>query len=155
MPIPSRNRNRKTNTQGTRVTRRVLPRRGASGSGKSSNSWMWWVGGIALSLVITLVIKLSNKSQDDTQVRSEMIQVVHGFPDYADNASYYTELVDRYHHDAFEATYSMGGRHTAADIDANSYLIQISSRMATKASADGKTSVAKTLTTFNQVLRTK
>ena len=141
---------------------RRAPRRGYGGnsgssgsSGKSSNAWMWWVGGIALSLIITLVIKLSNKSTDDTQVRGEMIQVVRQFPDYADNSRYYTELVDRFHHEAFEAAYSMGGRHTAADIDAKAYLVQISGRMATKASTDGNKSVAATLTTFNRLLRSK
>jgi hypothetical protein len=151
MPITSRTRK----TLATRPVARRAPRRGASGGGKGSNTWMWWAGGIALSIVISLVLKLSHKANDDTEVRGEMIQVVHGFPDYADNSAYYGELVDRYHHDAFDAAYSMGGRRSSASIDAKAYLIQISARMATKAAADGKKSVAETLTRFNTLLRTK
>jgi hypothetical protein len=116
---------------------------------------MWWVGGVVLSLTISLVFKLSNKSSDDKEVRNEMIELVHDFPDYAENSSYYTQLIDRYHHEAFEAAYSLGGRRTAAKIDAKLYLVQISSRMAAKASADGKSSVAKTLTIFNQGMQAK
>ena len=116
---------------------------------------MWWVGGIAISVIISLVLKFSTKSSDDKEVRGAMISLIHEFPDYSENSAYYTKLVDRCHHDAFEAAYSMGGRRTAAKLDVKLYLIQVSSRMASKASADGKASVAATLTTFNQVMRTK
>lgn len=153
MPVAHRTRR----TPATRATTRV-PRRGgrSSGkSGKSSNTWMWWVGGIALSLIISLVVGLSNKSSDDKQVRKEMIEVVQDFPDYSENSSYYIQLVDRYHHEAFEAAYSMSGRRTSAKLDSKLYLIQISSRMANKASSDGKASVAQTLTIFNQWMKSK
>lgn len=116
---------------------------------------MWWVGGIAISVIISLVLKFSTKSSDDKEVRGAMIVVTQGFPDYSENSTYYTKLVDRCHHDAFEAAYSMGARRTAAKLDAKLYLIQISSRMASKATADGKSSVAETLTTFNEAMRTK
>jgi hypothetical protein len=147
--------NRTTRAPSTRATRQIAPRRAGGSRSKGSNNWMWWVGGVVLSLTISLVFKLSNKSTDDKEVRGEMIEVVHDFPDYAENSSYYTQLIDRYHHEAFEAAYSMGGRHTAAKIDAKLYLVQISSRMAAKASADGKSSVAKTLMTFNQGIQAK
>ena len=116
---------------------------------------MWWVGGIAVSVLISLVLKFSTKSSDDKVVRGAMIALIQEFPDYSENSTYYTKLVDRCHHDAFEAAYSMGGRRTAAKLDVKLDLIQVSSRMASKASADGKASVAATLTTFNQVIRTK
>lgn len=117
---------------------------------------MWWVGGIAVSVLISLVLKFSTKSSDDKEVRGAMIVVMgNEFADYSENSAYYTKLLDRCHHDAFEAAYSMGGRRTAAKLDVKLYLIQVSSRMASKASADGKASVAATLTTFNQVMRTK
>ncbi|MBA3699834.1 MAG: hypothetical protein H0W78_13380 [Planctomycetes bacterium] len=140
----------------TRATRRV-PRRGGStgGGGKGNNTWMWWVGGIGLSLIISLVIGLSNKSSDDKQVRKEMIEVIQTFSDYSENSQYYTQLIDRFHKEAFEAAYSMSGRRTSAKLDEKAYLIQISSRMAAKASSDGKASVAETLTIFNQFIRTQ
>ena len=117
--MPLTNRTRRTQTApATRATRRV-PRRGGGGSGKGSNNWMWWVGGAVVSLLITFAFKLSNKSTDDTQVRKEMIQVVHSFPDYSENSSYYNQLVDRYHHDAFEAAYTMGGRRSSGKLDAS------------------------------------
>ncbi len=146
----TRTRTRRTN--GAVVPRRAGRRR-SGGSGGKRDTWMYWVGGIALSLVVTLAFKMSHKSSDDGQVRREMIEVVQTFPDYAENAGYYTDLVDRYHHQAFEAAYSMGGRRRAATIDAKAYLAQISRRMADKASADGRTSVASTLNTFNQAIR--
>lgn len=153
MPIANRTRT----TPATRTTNRV-PRRGGGRSGGkrgSNTTWMWWVGGIVLSLLITGVVKFSGKSSDDKQVRKEMIVFVQNFHDYDQNSSYYTQLVDRYHHEAFEAAYSMGARRTSAKLDVKLYLIQISSRMAAKASADGKSSVAETLSTFNEALRTK
>lgn len=139
----------------TRATRRVPRRSGGGSGGKSSTTWMWWVGGIGLSLIISLVIALSNKSDDDKQVRKEMIQVVQTFPDYSENSQYYTQLVDRFHHEAFEAAYSMSGRRKSAKLDVKAYLIQISSRMAAKASADGRSSVAETLQVFNAFIKTK
>jgi hypothetical protein len=48
-----------------------------------------------------------------------------------------------------------GWARTAAKLDEKLYLIQISSRMASTASADGKASVATTLTTFNHALQMK
>ena len=152
MPIT---RSRKPPGMASRATRR-LPRRGpgkSGKSGKSSNTWLWWAGGIGVSLIISLVVKFSNKSSDDTHVREEMFQVVRTFPDYANHAKYYTELVDRYHHEAFEAAYSMGGRRQSAKLDSEAYLTQISQRMASKAAADGNSSVATTLSAFNQALR--
>ena len=154
MPIANRARRTTSAAPATRATRRTA-RRGGGGSGGKSNTWMWWVGGIAVSVIISLVLKFSTKSDDDRQVRKEMIQVVQDFPDYAENSSYYTQLVDRYHKEAFEAAYTMGGRRTSAKIDAKAYLIQISSRMASKAASDGKASVAETLQAFNLFIKTK
>jgi hypothetical protein len=154
MPIANRARRTTSAAPATRATRRTT-RRGGGGSGGKSNSWMWWVGGIAVSVIISLVLKFSTKSDDDRLVRKEMIQVVQEFPDYAEHSSYYTQLVDRYHKEAFEAAYTMGGRRTSAKIDAKAYLIQISSRMAVKAASDGKASVAETLQAFNLFIKTK
>ena len=114
---------------------------------------MWWVGAIVVSTLISLIFKLSNKSHDDVDVRGQMIDIVHEFPNYSSNAAYYTDLVDRYHHQAFEDAYSMGGRHTGAQLDAKVYLVKISALMARKATSDGKTEIAKTLTVFNQALQ--
>lgn len=134
--------------------RKPLRRRYGGPKKQGSNSWMWWVGGIAASLLLTLGIKLFNKSRDDLEVKQEMIQVVHEFPNYSSNANYYDGLVERYHQQAFAAAYSMGGRHTRAKLDAKLYLVQISGMMANKASSDGKTDVAQALTYFNQAIRT-
>lgn len=151
MPIANRTRRAPV----TRATRRVPRRGGGAATGKSSNNWMWWVGGIGLSLIISLVIGLSNKSSDDKEARRQMIEVVQDFPDYSENSSYYTQLVDRFHHEAFEAAYSMSGRRKSAKLDGKAYLIQISSRMAAKATADGKATVAATLMVFNAWMKTK
>ena len=154
MPVANRTTR---NAPATRATRRV-PRRGGGGNSKgskSSNTWMWWVGGIGLSLIISLVIGLSNKSSDDRQVRKEMIEVIQTFPDYSENSAYYTQLVDRYHKEAFEAAYSMSGRRKSAKLDEKVYLAQISSRMAAKAASDGKASVATTLQTFHAFIKTQ
>src|SRR5687767_466660 len=107
MPIANRSTRSTRSAPATRATRRVPRRGGGGGSSKGSNTWMWWVGGIGLSLIISLVISLSNKSSDDRQVRKLMIEEVQSFPDYSENSAYYTQLVDRFHKEAFEAAYSM------------------------------------------------
>lgn len=155
MPIANRTTRSTRSAPATRATRRVPRRGGGGGSSKGSNTWMWWVGGIGLSLIISLVIGLSNKSSDDKLVRKEMIAVIKTFPDYSENSTYYTQLVDRYHKEAFEAAYSMSGRRTSAKLDEKAYLVQISSRMAAKATSDGKASVATTLQTFHAFIKTQ
>jgi hypothetical protein len=155
MPIANRTTRSTRSAPATRATRRVPRRGGGGGSSKGSNTWMWWVGGIGLSLIISLVIGLSNKSSDDKQAREDMIKVTQTFPDYSENSQYYTQLVDRFHKEAFEAAYSMGGRRKSAKLDGKAYLIQISSRMATKAAADGKPTVAETLRVFHAFIKTR
>lgn len=110
---------------------------------------MWWLGGIGVSMVLTLIFSLSNKSSDDASVRKEMHDVVQAFPNYSGNASYYDALVDRCHHDAFEAAYTMSGRRTRAKLDVGVYLAQISDRMARTASAEGHADIADTLRSFH------
>lgn len=155
MPIANRTTRSTRSAPATRATRRVPRRGGGGGSSKGSNTWMWWVGGIGLSLIISLVIGLSNKSGDDKQVRMWMIEVIQTFPDYSENSASYTQLVDRYHKEAFEAAYSMSGRRTSAKFDRKSYLVQISSRMAAKAASDGKTSMATNLQLYHAYIKTQ
>ncbi|MBA3686477.1 MAG: hypothetical protein H0W72_14745 [Planctomycetes bacterium] len=151
MPPTARTRTVRRTRPAQRTARTVRKVRRTSGG--SGHAWMWWAGGLALSLIISLTIKLANKSTDDAQVRSEMHQVVQDFPNYRDHATYYDGLVERYHHQAFEAAYSMGGKRRAPTLNEKTYLATISSLMADKASADGKSEVATMLTTFNRAIR--
>ncbi len=116
---------------------------------------MWWVGGIALSMVISLVAGFSYKSSDDAAVKAEMITVLHDFPDYSQNAAYYEGLVAACHHQAFEAAYHMGGRRRNTALDSKKYLVQISSLMAARASADGHSDVAATLNKFQGMVSSR
>lgn len=122
------------------------------GSGKKSSGtpqWVWWVGGIAVSIIISLVISLNNKSHDNADVQKEMIDVVQTFPDYATHADYYKKLVQQCHQAAFEATYTMSRRRQSAKLDVEKYVQIISEAMAKQAQQDGEKEVANTLLLFN------
>lgn len=133
------------------ATRRTS--RSSGSSGKGSNTWMWWVGGLALSMIISLVIGLRNKSEDDVQVKSEMIAVVRQFPDYSSHADYYERLVTSCHKQAFENAYHMSGRRTSASLDVPRYLTVIAGLMADRAQKEGQTDVAQSLRNFRSLVQ--
>jgi hypothetical protein len=134
------------------VTRGARGRR-RGGSTGGGNGWLIWIGVTLAGFVLLFVVKLFNKSRDDQDVKAEMIKVVHHFPNYSQYGSYYDELVERCHAEAFEAAYSLGGRHEAASLDAKIYLINISSRMAGIAQREGKQDVADLLWEFNRAIK--
>jgi hypothetical protein len=116
---------------------------------------MAWLGGTAVIFVVVLGLKYMNKSQDNVDVKKEMIEVVHRFPNYSQYGSYYDGLVDRCHAQAFESAYSLGGKRQAPQLNVQKYLSDISRRMASIAQSDGKSEVAAMLTDFNQSVNAK
>lgn len=128
-------------------------RRRVARSSGGPNKTLLWVGGLVLLGVIGFGMKFYFKSNADADVRQQMIALVHEFDNYSENAAYYDRLVDQYHREAFEAAYDMGSRRRSAKLNAKAYLLQISSRMAAKAEADGKADVAASLEGFHDALQ--
>lgn len=78
-----------------------------------------------------------------------MHQVVAEISNYHKYSEYYDSLVDKFHSQAFEKAYKLGGRHRANTLNEKSYLVEITALMLAQARSDGKNDVAEMLEIIN------
>jgi hypothetical protein len=115
---------------------RRRPRRSA----KSGRTPFYWIGGIAVSLLISAIVAFGRKSGDDTDVKGQMMDIVATYEGYGANRDYYARLVDRAHPSVFEATYAVGRRRN--QFSAQQYYEQMVVKMVELARSDGRTEIA-------------
>lgn len=133
-----------------RQTRSARPRHPGGGGAKVFGS----IGGVVAVLFLTFGLRLCNKSGDDSRIKSEMQAVLHDIPNYQARASDYERMLDRFHHDAFEQAYSLGGRRKSNTFDDKRYIHLICARMAEDASSRGDNESANYLRVLEALYRT-
>ncbi len=140
-PRPATTRqHRRGQAAGSAPTRRQ--RRPPASDRTGVNTILGWGAAILVSLVITFVFRSWSKSEDNTKIKQEMIEVVATFPNYADKRAYYHRLIDRHHATQFEASYVVGGRRRGNSFDTRRYVISMSRVMAETARGEGETEVS-------------
>lgn len=142
-PRPATPANRPAGVQPktAKTVRRVVrrPQRPRSGG---IPPWAWWIIGVIVLGLVSLGIRLASKSSDDGKIKGEMLELVQRAPGYKANSSYYQELVERCHSEAFEAAYTLGGRHQGNKFDDRQYLSIITEKMAKLAKREGHDDLA-------------
>ena len=78
-------------------------------------------------------------------MRKEAHDAIKALPCYAANGPYLDGLVDKFHAQAFDASYTMGGRRRSSKFDEKLYLRTLLSNMSGQARADGKAELADDL----------
>ncbi len=110
---------------------------------------------VSIAVVIAVVIgfKLYNKNKASDEVRQQARVLVEQFPEYSENKDYYDSAFDRLHSKAFDQSYSLGGRRTAARFDEDKYLPILIALIQRDASQAGKTQVAESLDAHRRSLK--
>ena len=89
-----------------------------------------------------LGLKFYNKGSASADIKENFREWVQNSPGYASDPAYCEALFEQYHDEAFEASYSMGGRRRSSKFDDDQYITQLTARMSAKAQADGKQEIA-------------
>lgn len=116
---------------------------------------MWWmkrVLGFLVLVAIAVAVKLSVRSDADAEVKKLMHGAVTNLDSYSAEGQYLDDLVDREHTAAFDASFSMGGRHSRSKIDMAKYFTNILEAMQRDCRKDGKPKVAEELAALEKVL---
>jgi len=138
---------RRGRTDGAPPTRRR--RRPSRSDGTGVNTILGWGAVLLVAAVLSIGFKMWSKSDDNAQVKKEMIEVVATFPNYGEKRAYYHRLIDRHHAAAFEASYALGGRRRGNTFDAQRYVASIARAMGDTARSEGEPEVSAHLLLFH------
>ena len=98
-----------------------------------------WI--VALLVIAGLVFwRVSARAGMDDRAREQVAALLPSLPDYAENGTYYRQLLDTHHTHAFDASMSL------TSFDGTGYLDHVFADMAADAKAAGRTDQARFLT---------
>lgn len=85
---------------------------------KSIASWVV----IAALIGGGVYLKMSNKSEANENTKADMLNIIHEMETYPSNAQALDEMCELAHDAAFEEAYSMGGRRSSGNFNAEKYI---------------------------------
>jgi hypothetical protein len=85
---------------------------------------MKYAGWLLVGAVIIggVYMKMSNKSEANENIKTDIIGIVHDMDCYSDNAEKLDQMCEIAHTTAFESAYSIGGRRTSSSFDDQKYI---------------------------------
>jgi len=114
----------------------------------SKTKFAGWLKKAVIAVVIVGAFfgwKFYNKGSSSTEAREAIASWVQGTEIYAENKEYMDGLLDAFHENAFDKTYSLGNRRRSSKFDVDRYAEIMFTGMSAKAKNDGKLIVSQTI----------